>query len=61
MRKKETVETFLEKPRSVEIIDLYRRGKGYDSISKSVHCSKSTITKVIKLYTKLNDKNLKLF
>lgn len=61
MRKKETIETFLEKPRSVEIINLVRRGKTYDSISKSVRCSKSTITKVMKLHTKLNDRNLKLF
>lgn len=61
MRKKETVETFLEKPRSVEIINLVRRGRSYDSISKSVHCSKSTVTKVMKLYTKVNDTNFKLF
>ena len=46
----ETPEKFLSKEKNVEIINKIIAGQTYDQISKEVGCSKTTITKVTKMY-----------
>jgi hypothetical protein len=46
----ETIEQFLNKPKSLEIIKLAKKGLKYKEISEIIKCSQTTVTKVLKIY-----------
>jgi hypothetical protein len=52
-RKPDTVESpekFLNKSKNKKILELFKQRKSYSSISEIIGCSKTTITKVVRVY-----------